>query len=459
MSLDRVLNLSGIPSAVDRSSIQISNIVDDIGDCAEHTVVFAIHKNLNTEICQSYVKHDDCYIVTDHPDVLKQSKVPSRVIVTEDAREAYWQFVNRYRRKFDIPVVGVTGTCGKTTTKEMIVHILAKDKVVQATVGSKNANHFNLEYLLGIEGKTDVAVFEMAVGDPDDILQEARYFHPTIGVITNIGMAHLDECHSMDNYIAAKAKMLQALDNKGHLILNGDDENVAKIDLREYHGTVHRFGCGLQCEYCATDIQSASPDEVEFVLHHKGRTERVRVAGIGTHTAYNALAAIATACNLGVPLKTACRRLATYQPLRSHLQVMAGLRGCTIIDDTWGSNPTSMATAIHVLSTFANTRKKILVTGRMHPLGDYYDAATESVARQIVSECVDVLVTKGAFARDIGKAAIRLGVPVEHAFLCSDVREVSEVLQETVDGESVVLFKNWGEDDSFDPIICRWTQS
>jgi UDP-N-acetylmuramoyl-tripeptide--D-alanyl-D-alanine ligase len=153
------------------------------------------------------------------------------VIKVNDTEEAYWNFVNNYRSLFQIPVVAITGTSGKTTTKEMISHILSAYKKIAFTNNSNNSRTAHLDYLLSINEDTEVAVFETAVGAPGDILNAGNYFKPTIGIITNIGAHHLNYCKTLEGYIHAKGEICAALQQKGVLIINADDPNSRKINL------------------------------------------------------------------------------------------------------------------------------------------------------------------------------------------------------------------------------------
>src|SRR5690606_12734814 len=137
------------------------------------------------------------------------------IIKVQNTDEAFWKFVHYYRCLFQIPVITVTGTSGKTTTKEMIKHILSIDKNVIATKSTGNSRTANFQYLLSIDDDTEAAVFETAVGAPGDILRAGKYFRPTIGIITNIGVHHLNYCKSPEEYIQEKTNMAKIIDSTG----------------------------------------------------------------------------------------------------------------------------------------------------------------------------------------------------------------------------------------------------
>ena len=174
--------------------------------------------------------------------VLRKEQVPLRFlpnityISVDDMETAYWNFVRYYRSMFNIPVFAITGTCGKTTTKEMITHILQHKHNVQSTRKSNNSFYRNLTYLCGITKETDAAVFETPVGRPGLLAYHCQYYQPTIGMITNIGIDHLNQCGTLENYIQAKGEILQGLNYKGTLLLNSDDEKTKAIHLSLIRG-------------------------------------------------------------------------------------------------------------------------------------------------------------------------------------------------------------------------------
>ena len=190
------------------------------------------------------------------------------VIKVNDTEEAYWKFVNYYRSLFQIPVVAITGTSGKTTTKEMIRHILSADKRIASTNSSNNSRTAHLHYLLSIDEDTEAAVFETAVGAPGDVLNAGKYFKPTIGIITNIGAHHLNYCRTLEGYIHAKGEMCAALEHKGVLIINADDHNSRKLDLENYNGRIIKVGINSSCDFKATDIKFCK-DGMQFNVQHK----------------------------------------------------------------------------------------------------------------------------------------------------------------------------------------------
>ncbi|MGB8953740.1 MAG: Mur ligase family protein, partial [Tumebacillaceae bacterium] len=340
---------------------KIRDVVDEPGNLGrERAVLFDRLKSVDAK---SLGKYGPCVIVTEDARIYEKAKGDVTVILVPDVEEAFWKFVSFYRQLFQIPVFAVTGTCGKTTTKEMITHILSKRHHVQATIRSKNSGRFHLPYLLGIDEETDAAVFEMGVAKPGDVLESSQYFRPTVGVVTNIGVDHLNEFASYGDYVKAKEEMLAGLGHEGTLVLNADDSNIATFDLTTYRGSILTFGLGEGADFVAKEI-GAGWGGMEFTLVYQHLAHTLFVPGYGKHNVYNALAAIAAVYAVGIGIEEAGAALRSYQHLQGHMNVLSGMRGSLVIDDTWNSNPTSVETAIQVLCDLAKGRKKIVVLGR-----------------------------------------------------------------------------------------------
>ena len=156
------------------------------------------------------------------------------IIQVDSLKESYWKFITDYRAAINIPVIAVTGTSGKTTTKEMIRHLLSINRKIAYSNSTNNSRTAHLTHLLMMDDTTEAAVFETAVGAPGDITNAAAYLKPTIGIITNIGEHHLNYCKTLEGYIAAKGEMCTVLQQDGVLIINADDSNTQKLDLTKF---------------------------------------------------------------------------------------------------------------------------------------------------------------------------------------------------------------------------------
>lgn len=379
-------------------------------------------------------------VISDKPSTeLKNALKNTTVIRVKSTVQAYWKFIEYYRGLFQIPVVALTGTCGKTTTKEMIKHIASKEWNVQASVSSKNEPRQSLPYLTGIDQQTKAAIFELGLGNTGNIKHQCMIYQPTIGIITNIGVHHLDGCKSLDGYIKAKAEIVEGITKGGTLIINGDDENIKKISLQKFKGKIITFGVHENSDYQAKNIQFTK-DGMKFVLQVSNEKYNVFVPGYGEHQVYNALAAIAAAKEMGLSISNAISRLSTFKTMERHLEFSTGISGSTIVDDTWTNNPTSVEAALKVLDSLGKGKKVILILGDIKRLGKFEEKYHREIGTMVAKRNVHTLITIGKLAENIANQALKEGTKAEvHMF--NDVTSVLEVLKPKLDRDTIVLIK------------------
>ncbi|WP_438314258.1 UDP-N-acetylmuramoyl-tripeptide--D-alanyl-D-alanine ligase [Sporosarcina sp. FA9] len=380
-----------------------------------------------------------CVVVTDIAYDRLKSIENCTIIKVQDIEKAFWRFVNFYRNQFSIPVVSITGTSGKTTTKDMIKHILALDRNVTGTKTSANSRTHHLTYLLSIDKNTNAAVFESAVGSPGDVLTASRYFKPTIGIITNIGVTHLDGCKTLEAYHQAKAEMVQAVGKKGTLIINADDENTKRIGLKDFQGKVLTFGITHRADFRATNVQYGN-NGMQFVLKFRKKMYPAFVPGYGQHQVLNALAAFAAVYKMGISMAEVVNRIESFRNLPSHLECSIGMGGCIIVDDTWNSNPISLKAAFQALNGISRGRKRIALIGDINALGELSLDLHRQVGKMIAENGVDVLITVGSLAAEMGKQAQKDGLNGE-VYSFPDIKGVLLFLEKILDENSILLIK------------------
>lgn len=379
-------------------------------------------------------------IVTDKPDnVLKHTGNPT-IVKVADINQAYWDFVQYYRGLFQIPVIGVTGTCGKTTTTEMIKTILSKKYNTHSTWDGNNAFYLSLPYILGINSKTEAAVFEMGVGKPGDLKYMCKHYRPQVGVLLNIGTYHLQGCGTLEKYIGAKAELLEGLGFNGTLILNSDDKNSSKIDLSRFKGNIIYFGIKNRAHFTAKNVKYKNQG-MKFVLENKDKSYPVYVPGYGEHNVYNALAAIAATCSIGIEINNSIEWLASFKPVRQHMQMRPGINGCTIIDDTWNCTPLSMESAIEVLKSLGKSKTTVAVFGYMPRLGAAGNLEYYRIGEKVAKAGIDFIITIGDDARKIGRKCITTGMDKNKVFFCTSAAELYQALLPLTGQDTVILFK------------------
>jgi UDP-N-acetylmuramoyl-tripeptide--D-alanyl-D-alanine ligase len=385
------------------------------------------------------IKYSPYIIVTDKSDEEMKDVEAACIIRVQNADDAFWSFTRYYRDLFQLPVVAITGTCGKTTTKEILSHLLSPTHSIQSTIRSRNATRKSFQYLMGIDEHTDAAVFETGLRGPGNLHYHCKVFQPTIGIITTIGVDHLDKCKTLDGYIKAKSEIVRGVRKGGTLILNSEDENTKKVSLSGFTGEIIYCGTSEGADYRASDIVYGK-NGMSFTLNHKSRKYKMYIPGFGEHHIYNALFALAAAHVIGMNLGEAAVRLKTFENLERHLQVEDGVNASTIIDDTWSTNPTSITAAIDVLESLGNNKKKVLLLGDIAYLGKYEKKVYHDLGKLIASKKIDQLIAVGKSAKQLARQAKRYGFKgiVHNA---DSPALVKEYVKNLLDEETILLVK------------------
>ena len=309
--------------------------------------------------------------------------VPSAVAVflVPDTRQAYQDLARFHRCRFQIPVIAVTGSNGKTSTKDMIAAVLSTQRNILKTEANFNNEIGLSQTLLKIGPEHEAVVVEMGMRGLGEIAGLAATALPTVGVVTNVGETHLERLGSVENIAAAKAELVEALPAEGIAVLNGDDVHVLAM-RQKTNARVVTYGTGPDLDVQAINLQY-SAQGVAFDCRTKQATVTITLPVPGIHNVYNALAAIAVAMELGIdPAAVACG-LASFEPGKMRLSIRE-FGGVTVIDDTYNASPLSMAAAIDVLATVAKGRK-LAAIGDMLELGAAAQAAHEKVGRQLAA--------------------------------------------------------------------------
>ncbi|MCX8053896.1 MAG: UDP-N-acetylmuramoyl-tripeptide--D-alanyl-D-alanine ligase [Armatimonadetes bacterium] len=370
--------------------------------------------------------------------VSRKVETQKLAIRVADTLTALGALARYYRSKFSPTVIGVTGSVGKTTTKEMIAAVADCLGPVLKNVGNFN-NEIGLPLtLFGLSSKHKTVVLEMAMRGPGQIAYLADIARPRIGVITNISFAHIELLGSLDAIANAKAELLDALPDDGVAVLNADDFYFESFRLRA-RGQVISFG-----ESARADVQltQASVDEqgcCTFVVSTPTGQLRTRVSVPGEHIARDALAAVAVAEILGVPHSAVEEALARFSPPEKRCNVVrAG--SLLIIDDTYNASPASMASALRTLHMMQGGRK-VAVLGDMLELGQVAQDAHLSIGRLVRELQIDEVVVVGNFARLIAQGAVESGFPTNQVHEFEDSEQAAEYLPQILHEDDVVLVK------------------
>ena len=357
------------------------------------------------------------------------------ILAVDDTADALLESAAWYRNRFDIPVVAVTGSNGKTTTKDMTAAVLSTKFRTAKTSGNYN-NHIGVPLtLFEIESEHEAAVVEMGMNHPGEIKRLAAATRPAIGVITNVAEAHMETMHDVDTIAEAKAELLDALSEGGAAILNWDDPRVKALWARG-PGTVVTYGLSADAEVRAIDVTTSTAG-VSFNLLDDGRVE---LPVPGRHNVLNALAAIAVGRVLGVSDEDATRGLSSFElsPMRMSVTRMgAG----AIINDAYNCNPASLLAALEVLVDVAGGATSAAALGDMLELGDTSEHAHREAGARAAELGVDRLYLFGTEVAALREGALAAGMPASRVRTYESKTALVDSLRKELDESAVLLVK------------------
>lgn len=327
------------------------------------------------------------------------------IVLVDDTSEALPRMAAHWRRRHPVRVVGVTGSVGKTTAKEVIASLLAERFSVLRSPANLNTELGLSLALLNLEPSHEIAVLEMAMYDMGEIERLARIAQPEVGVVLNVAPTHLERLRTIERIAQAKAELVEALPAEGHAILNADDERVRAMRTRTAAPTV-LYGTTPAADLRAEGICSRGLDGTEATLRWNGREARVRLRLLGAHSVYPALSAVAVALHFGIEFGEAVEGLTQVEP-GPRLRIRSGQRGSTLIDDTYNASPASTIAALDLLAEMDGRRVAIL--GDMLELGSWEDEGHQIVGRR-AAQVAHWLVVVGKRGRMIGSEAIARGM-------------------------------------------------
>ncbi|PYV63339.1 MAG: UDP-N-acetylmuramoyl-tripeptide--D-alanyl-D-alanine ligase [Acidobacteria bacterium] len=358
----------------------------------------------------------------------------SKLIVVDDTLEALQLVAKSVRNLWARPLIGVTGSAGKTTTKEAIAHVLATRFRVHKSEGNFN-NHFGLPLiLLKLEPEHDIAVVELGMSHLGEITALAQIAQPNTGVVTNVAPVHLEFFSSIAEIARAKYELVESLPADGTAVLNGDDEYVSQFG-REFKGKVITYGFAPTCTVRAEKWESAGEAGSVFDVVVGDRRERVTLPLVGKHNAYNALAAIAVGLEHGVALADSSAALARLSPADKRGQVVR-IGNITVINDCYNSNPKALAAMVDALAEMP-AKRRIVVAGEMLELGPKGEEMHRNAGEYIATKKIDVLIGVRGLAQAMAESAKQAGIATE--FFVTPEEAGEWLASETRDGDAILL--------------------
>jgi UDP-N-acetylmuramoyl-tripeptide--D-alanyl-D-alanine ligase len=354
------------------------------------------------------------------PDTLAVS-----VIAVEDTTRALGALAAGHRSKFHGPVVAITGSNGKTTTKEMCAAILSVSAPCHRTPGNLN-NQYGLPLtLLGRNDEDRTLVVEFGMNHRGEIAQLVEIAKPTVGVITNVGTAHIEFLGSREEIACEKGDLVAHLPAEGTAVLNADDPLVLAQRQRT-SARVISFGTSIDADVRGGDIEWIDDRGYRLELETPVGTGTIEVQGLGPTTVINALAAAAAALAAGASLADITKGLANYQGIKGRLERRELSGGIALVDDTYNANPQSMEAALRLLAEIKGVSRAVAILGDMGELGKTAEAAHREVGRLAVSLGIDFLIALGTRAQIIATGALDSGMDPAHVVVASNHADASE---------------------------------
>ncbi|HZJ76416.1 MAG TPA: UDP-N-acetylmuramoyl-tripeptide--D-alanyl-D-alanine ligase, partial [Oscillospiraceae bacterium] len=361
------------------------------------------------------------------------------IIQVKNTLEALTKIAHYYKRLFDIPFIGVTGSAGKTTTKDLIAEVLSVKYDVH-----RNAGNFNNEIglpltLFNLEAKHDISVLEMGMSSYGEILNLANIVHPDIAVITNIGLSHIEYFGSKENIMEAKMEITANLGKENYLLVNGDDQYLKNIDRKGKDYNIIFYGLSRYNDFHAVDIKDLGEEGSSFKVNINDESVRFKIKSPGLHNIYNGLIAIWIGIKYGMTPKEIQKGLSSFKSPGMRLDIIDG-DNIKIIDDTYNASPDSMKIALDLLEKIKADRK-IAVLGNMFEMGSFAEKGHRSVGKHLAYKKIDLLITVGEMAYWIASEAKKRGLKETNIFTVHTNGDAIDILKRNVRDNDAVLIK------------------
>jgi UDP-N-acetylmuramoyl-tripeptide--D-alanyl-D-alanine ligase len=334
------------------------------------------------------------------------------IIRVDDTLKALGDIAHFWRKKFRVRVVAITGSSGKTTTKEMLAGIAGLTKKTIRTQGNFN-NLIGLPMtVLNINAEHELAILEMGTNTRGEIGRLTEIAEPDVGLITNIGPAHLEGFKSIETVREEKLDLLRNMPDSGVAVINLDDERLLVTD-NDWHGKRVTFGLRKDADVSAEGIEPMGMKGVRFTIRIGSFKQGITMSTAGNHNVYNALAAAASCWALDIDFPTICRGLTAFQPISGRMEIHRLKNGACIIDDTYNANPASFGEALKTLKDLKGNQKSTVIMGDMLELGDQAEAMHEGIGSLMADTGVDTMYLRGRLSPATAAGALKRNMSKE----------------------------------------------
>lgn len=364
----------------------------------------------------------------------RQTGDDKRIIYVEDTGKALLDIAHGYRKKFNIPVIGLTGSVGKTTSKGMIYSVVKRKFNTLRTAGNLNNEIGVPKTLFGLTEKNEAAVIEMGMNHFNEISRLSKTVEPTVAAITNVGTAHIENLGSREGILKAKLEILDGMKKGSPLIINGDNDMLKTVKNDDFK--VVRFGIESDdLDMRAVDIESDEKGSTFKAVCGEEKT-KVFVPAVGLHNVYNALCAMCVGKTLGYTLEEAAEGIKDFEP-EGMRQKITRAGNTVFVEDCYNANPDSMAASLEALKTL-KAKRSFAVLGDMLELGEYSEKAHREVGEKAAKTGCCAVLTYGELSKYISDEAQKYGCSAQNF---NDKEELSNFLFKNLRDGDAVLFK------------------
>jgi len=360
------------------------------------------------------------------------------VIVVADTRQALFDITADRLRRQALPIVAITGSAGKTTTKDLIAHVLGRRLRVHKSEGNLNTYTGIPMTIFQMDPRDRALVVEYAMSRAGEIRELTTVAPPTIGVVLNVGLAHVGFLGSIDAVAAAKRELVEGLAPGGLAVLNGDDPRVRAMSAVARRFTM--FGLASDAGVRAERIRLHGLEGSAFTLVTPRGKAEVYLRLPGEHSISNALAAAAVALEFEFDGPAIAAALHGFTPPARRMNIVTGRNGATVIDDSYNASPGSMQAALHVLELSPKGSLKVAVLGDMLELGDHAGRAHDEIGL-LAGKAADIVIAVGEYAPRVVESARRAGLAKERAYVVEDADQVVAALRPLLTPQTHVLVK------------------
>ena len=366
---------------------------------------------------------------------------PEKIIIqVKDVVEAMGKMAKYKRSLYHIPFIAITGSVGKTSTKDMVASVMDRKYNTLKTQGNYN-NQIGLPLTILSLKEQQAAVVEMGMNHFGEISYLTNIAKPDVAVITNIGTAHIGILGSRENILKAKMEILEGLSPNGTVVINKDNDLLQDwYEKNKNRYNIITYGIEQESDYMAKEIESYE-DRSEYVLYKKGqKVGKIIVPVGGNHFIQNSLCAIAVGETFEIPMEKIQEGIQSFELTKKRMDITKKENGTTIINDCYNANLDSMRAAIEYLGKIKDKRK-IAVLGDMLELGDYAKELHRKVGDIVAKENIDSLITVGTEAKEIAREAQKQGMSAENIKMCESNEEAAGYLKRIQKENDVILFK------------------